>query len=93
MSEESHPLPSPPLPAAITTGQRSPSYLVYSTAGADYPGGLAGRIKGITTVFILAVLLGKSRPHLPYSGIITYVCQAVPESAFTRACQYVVQTM
>lgn len=53
------PLPSSPS-AAITTGQRSPSYLVYSTAGADYPGGLAGRIKGITTVFILAVLLGKS---------------------------------
>ena len=51
---------SSPLPAAITAGRRSPSYLVYSTAGADYPGGLAGRIKGITTVFILAVLLGKS---------------------------------
>lgn len=49
-----------PLPAAITTGQRSPSYLVYSTAGADYPGGLAGRIRGIATVFVLAVLLGKS---------------------------------
>lgn len=57
-----HALPLSPLipSAAITTGRRSPSYLVYSTAGADYPGGLAGRIKGITTVFILAVLLGKS---------------------------------
>ena len=85
ISEESHPLPSPPLPAAITTGQRSPSYLVYSTAGADYPGGLAGRIKGITTVFILAVLLGKSRPHLPYSGIITYARLSLSQPSLEHA--------
>ena len=47
------------------TGQAHSSYLVYTTGGGTfpYPGGVAGRFKGITTVFMLAVLLGKGTLH------------------------------
>ena len=52
--------PSPSLCSEILDGTRPPSYLVYSTGKGEYPtaGGLSGRIKGITTVFFMAVLLG-----------------------------------
>ena len=60
------PPPPPPPPPSLTytdiiTGKRPPAYLVYSTGKGDYPtaGGIAGRIRGITTVFFMAVLLGK----------------------------------
>lgn len=45
---------------AILSGKKPPAYLVYTTGRGTYPsaGGLADRLKGITTVFFLAVLLG-----------------------------------
>lgn len=45
----------------ILTGKRPASYLVYSTGRGDYPtaGGISGRLRGITTVFFMAVLLGE----------------------------------
>ena len=50
------------LRADIVSGKRPPSYLVYSTGKGEYPtaGGLSSRLRGITTVFFMAVLLGKS---------------------------------
>ena len=46
---------------AILRGDLPPSYLVYSTGDGGYPsaGGLADRLRGITTIFYLAVLLGE----------------------------------
>lgn len=45
----------------IVTGKRPPAYLLYTTGKGDYPtaGGMAGRIRGISTVFFMAVLLGR----------------------------------
>ena len=45
---------------AILSGKKPPAYLIYTTGRGTYPsaGGLADRLKGITTVFFLAVLLG-----------------------------------
>ena len=67
LSSFSLPLHSSPFPISLSSspeileGKRAPSYLVYSTGKGEYPsaGGLSGRIKGITTVFFMAVLLGK----------------------------------
>lgn len=46
----------------IVLGRRPPAYLLYSTGKGDYPtaGGLAARIRGITTVFFMAVLLERA---------------------------------
>ena len=49
------------LSADMLSGRQPPSFLVYSTGAGSDPtaGSLADRIKGITTVFFLAVLLGE----------------------------------
>ena len=54
----------------IISGRRPPSFLVYSTGVGSYPtaGSLSDRIKGITTVFFLAVLLGEKSGCLPVVG-------------------------
>lgn len=45
----------------MLSGRREARYLVYSTGKGFYPipGGFASRIKGITTVFFLALLTSK----------------------------------
>ena len=58
----------------ITTDAQRPSYLIYTTVDPHHStAGLAGRIKGITTVFILAVLLGKVSDTL-FGHNLFYVC-------------------
>ena len=45
----------------MLSGRREARYLVYSTGKGFYPipGGFASRLKGITTVFFLALLTSK----------------------------------
>ena len=52
----------------MLSGRREARYLAYSTGKGFYPipGGFASRIKGITTVFFLALLTSKLISHLPY---------------------------
>ena len=65
----------------MLSGKREARYLVYSTGKGFYPipGGFASRIKGITTVFFLALLT--SKPDLPlqcqHEIIISFIREGI----------------
>ena len=65
----------------MLTGKIEPRYLVYSTGKGSYPypGGFASRIKGITTVFFLALLTSKLMSWLLYQyKYVLFVRESLP---------------
>lgn len=69
----------------ILTGKKPPKYLIYSTGKpGGYPpaGGLADRLRGITTLFFLAVATGNHCSCL-------CVCVCVRARTRAHACVYI----
>lgn len=65
----------------MLAGKIKPRYLVYSTGKGSYPypGGFASRIKGITTVFFLALLTSKPLSWLLYQyNNVWFVRESLP---------------
>ena len=65
----------------MLSGKTEARYLVYSTGKGSYPypGGFASRIKGITTVFFLALLTSKSLFRLLYQyKDVLFVRESLP---------------
>ena len=78
---------------AILSGKKPPAYLIYTTGRGTYPsaGGLADRLKGITTVFFLAVLLGTITITLiVLLGTITMTLTVLLDTISIRVYYYIV---